>query len=198
MPPIILNEVARCSIVWGLPNGQEAVNVVHVRYDPAVLDVDAQGAAEQVRDAAQDHLMGWMAVGTTFKRVEFVDLDSANGETGIVPPDGTKPTAGLSANPAPLQVAAVVELGPGNRGNRRGRWYLPGLSEAHIDNGYEIAPDDLTALQATIQAFADGINSTNYQIGWVSHKPPAAATFQVANTYSLRARLGTQRRRILL
>lgn len=199
MPGIVVDNVVRVACLWRLDNGEPAVNVVHVKREEA----SSREVAEEVRDACQDHLLDPMSDTVSFEGVEYVDLNTIDGETGFVAPDPAKPLHGShDLKNAGAQISVVAVLGPSDRAHRKGRMYLPGLCWSQSDDtGTFLTDSALDEWQDALDAFSDAVNDStpeaNIQLGWVSIIRPAfEPVFRPADDHDIRRRLATQRRRI--
>nr|CRY94090.1 hypothetical protein [uncultured prokaryote] len=91
-----------------------------------------------------------------FTSVTWVDLNSADGSTGIMTQTAneTLPQNGaVSGEALPASVAALVtKAGSSARGRRRGRMFMPGLSEANV-SGNLLLTNYINAMQPLFDAF---------------------------------------------
>lgn len=76
--------------------------------------------------------------------------------------------------------------------------YLPGCPEGSLGaNGRDLNSAAVTAWQTALDSFSAGVNSTGYQLGWVSKPEGEPVDFRPADEHEIRERIGTQRRRVL-
>jgi hypothetical protein len=125
----------------------------------------------------------------------------------------TQPSPGtITGDALPGQNAAVISLRTGIKGGRRrGRFYVPGLSEANVAGGL-ISGGQLTAIQALaagiINAYGPGGTNANYRLNvWspevLTFKPPRTpkprpgVQLTPVTSFVVDNRVRTQRRRQL-
>ncbi len=137
-----------------------------------ILDMDVQeheiSRAEAVFNVAgdiinnwDDHVMGALAEGVSFNAVSWVDLNTPDGPTGrrTSTSDTTLPKAGgASGNTSPASVAMLVSKQTVSaRGQRQGRWFLPGVTEQWL-NGNTIESSFIASVNTGLQSFLDGVS----------------------------------------
>lgn len=134
----VVPQVVRFSVNQQL-GGRNIANVLdYLIEDPAIpLDraTTCELQASAIIDAWVDHIMGFQVNNLSAVNVSWVDLDDANGSTGVTTGSGaqTFPDVGVStADPFPAQVAVLIHKNTvgSSRGQRRGRMYLAGMTEA--------------------------------------------------------------------
>lgn len=207
---LIVPNVVRCSFRGQWTNGEPVVNV---------LDVDITGGGIVSRDEAKDatfpdlvqnwqtQMLDVFANNYTFIGMDWVDLDSEEGEVGFEPPDAGSPVVGaISTASAPPSVATIVNkiCSSRTRGRRNGRWYLPLATEANIDENGAVAASTVTSVLASCNAFRSNVNQSlpldtrNVTIGVVSNPVEAGlpVLFMPITSFSVRPLVGTQRRRM--
>nr|CRY96610.1 hypothetical protein [uncultured prokaryote] len=111
-----------------------------------------------------DHMMGIMSIDVSFESVSWVDLDSLDGSTGSrsTTDDNTLPEAGgATGEPISASVALLVhKQATATRGQRQGRWFIPGATEQNVD-GNIITSSFVTAVNGNLGDFLDGVSDEN-------------------------------------
>lgn len=130
MPLPVIAGVFRCAITWtAIPNGQSAVNVLHVSSDT----LDAGDIIDSLNTNAADHSF------------DLINSGSADTSINVTPLDGTSPSVagslpnwngGDSGEDAWPQMAAVLRLYTDTRGpSFRGKMFQPFLTESNVTDG---------------------------------------------------------------
>lgn len=151
MPALpVIADVFRCALKWTDASAQDAVNVIHIQTNAAGRTptqvftlIDANVTANM-----------WASVGNS-GAVQEVDITPLDGVTATqsfntgAPAKWTGPGGGQQIP----QSACLVKLSTGLRGrSRRGRIFLPFMSEAAIANGI-IGGATVAAAQTAWDAF---------------------------------------------
>ena len=119
----------------------------------------------------------------TFTGIDWVDLDSATGETGHIGPGTGTLTGGKSEEAAAPNVSYLIHLNSAaQRGQRQGRMYLMPVREQYVDGAGRFGATQLAALQAAVNNFRSDIDdytSINVEsAAWRTvhvHKPSGTA-----------------------
>lgn len=85
----------------------------------------------------QENVCGNLPQGTAFTDCRWLDIDSADGSTGVVGPQPGQPIAGgggVSFAPPNVNILAHLQCSH-SRGQRNGRKFFPAVAEAEVDNG---------------------------------------------------------------
>lgn len=180
MATIIAPLVARFTInaTYG---GENIANIVDVRIEEEGIGADRPDACEQqARDilhAWDDRILTFLTNDYVAQSVSWVDLDSADGSTGVVTTGGgdTWPKAGgnTTDQPTPGNVALLVtKVAPGGgRRTRNGRMYVAGISEALTDatNPGNVTTASLASLTAAFEGFSSDVSNTFLGEGYTSN-----------------------------
>lgn len=189
--PVIAG-IFRCSLLWSIAGGQDAVNVIHVR-DVAgghnavdifnVLDTEVEG-----------QMWGGQTDGASVHQVDIIPLDGVTGTQSFPtgsPAKWTGQSGGTTWNPAN---AELIKLTTGLRGrSHRGRIFLPFVDAAAATDGVmngaivTSTTTSWTDFQADLLAAVSPLS-----IVVASYKLASAANITGISTESV---LGTQRRR---
>lgn len=167
MPPLVVDDTVRCSIIWALSGTEYAVNVLHyfVGGSVGIGQATADAFAAQVgADMVASNLDDNVASTVTMARCTVRDLRMANQPEF----SATDPQPGLEgAHILPLANSIVVTLRTALAGRRyRGRVYLPGFSENQNTAAGVIDPAAITAAEAFIQALTIiTIEGNEWQLG---------------------------------
>lgn len=146
--------------------GRPTANVLDVLIVDELAPEDrAQGAenyAEYLRGQWTDHVLPLLSSSYSAESVTFVDLDSETGATGRARNEVSPvwPRAGgISGVPYAGSVALLVTKG-GNarRGQRQGRWFLPGLSEANV-TGNTVDADMVAAVNVELAEMLEALSA---------------------------------------
>jgi hypothetical protein len=168
--------VVRASIRWNLPQGEVAVNTIHVWIDHGTgetLDFSG-GATQAVADKVLSHftsafgpIKGRFSSGVSVSRVDAYHLQASTGHTldkATAIPSSAPAVTGTNAGAMlPPQVSVVASLYGYHIGeyvinnkNRRGRIYLPGLGTDQADLFGRFVGS--TAIANAMKAFIDGVS----------------------------------------
>lgn len=208
--PLIVDRVVRYTLNGRWSNDQRIATVIDMHVDEDALNVSREDAinncAEDLRDNWQDHIVGGIQNNYTFEGISWVDLDSANGDTGSKGPNTGKAITGLNtSDPAlPPNICMLVrKIVGGGRGIRTGRMYLPGLAENVVDENGVVLAAGVTGWNTALQTFLSDITNvddvqadTAYHMV-VVHQPEGLPASQSKVTALLAQPLiATQRRRL--
>lgn len=202
--PLIVNDVIEVAIS-GTQTGKAWTNVLHVRHDRPISSGNAGDVAQEVLDAYVEELLPLMSELVTVTGAEYVDLDSAEGDTGSVTPSaGLTVTGGDSAQPVPINTAVLVRKNTeGGRAARNGRMFLPGMAEVNVDGAGIIASVSRTAWQTAADAFLNTVNdggiASPEQVMVVVSRPTVSATpgtFNEVTSLNVSSLMATQRERM--
>lgn len=136
--PVFINNVAAVRLIWQLPNGKQASNVLHASgigaLDLTQGQIDAKDVAIKTAFAAAGGLQAVMSTGASLVGLGVRNMSPISGSTaghGEITSSGD-PVAGLDADdPLPQGVAFVVSLRTAQGGQQgRGRVYLCGFTVA--------------------------------------------------------------------
>nr|CRY96617.1 hypothetical protein [uncultured prokaryote] len=203
--------VCRYSIVADFL-GETVVNVCDMAIDTEEGVGDLAGRANGIAAVAGDLLDSWVAnilprlgINYSFRSVDWVDLNSADGEVGSInaTPDNALPlSGGRNADPHPSSVAILVKKEiSGGRGERAGRMFLAGVIDDDA-SGNVLLPSVATALNAAFAQFltdmsVEGtINDQEFKPVVVHTKAGQFTRYTDISSYNVRAPLTTQVRRL--
>jgi hypothetical protein len=143
---------------------------VHIRY--VTVGANAQDLASSWVATVVPAMLAAVSQDSNWTNVTISDTNPTGSETVDLPI--TQPSPGtLTGDSLPPQDAAVVSLRTGIKGGRRrGRFYLPGLSETFQVDG-RLTGTQLTNIQALIQAIlnAYGPSGTESDYRLVVYSP---------------------------
>lgn len=121
--------------------GRPAVNILDVDLTattsaPSSRALAVREVGELIVDLWTTTIMQILNTGVSFRQVSYVDLNTEDGSTGTItgtvatplPQGGAVSGEGISANTSIL----VTKQGLSARGQRNGRWFLPGIVEGNI------------------------------------------------------------------
>lgn len=203
-PPIVIDEVVRYA-VRGTISGRPWVNVFDVEINegrPAAND-PINKVATALLDGYATKIAPGLSNQWQVNDVRWVDLNSANGTTGIMndtaannfPKVGGIASESVAANCAILAIKSTVS----GRGQRNGRTYFPGLPELYHTNS-QIDTPQLATINTRLAEFLALINSAGAPVA----TPMVVAGFDklgnmhvnAVTSYQAPALLATQRRRL--
>lgn len=160
--------------------GRPVVNVMHFKNDESIQN-DAATAKDFLNNW-QDHIIPILESAYVLTGARYRSLDRNDLNSGTVPIDGTKPTAGQIAGDAlPPNVAMLVhKITTGRqRGQREGRWFLAGLTAEAVDDNGSILASAQGTYQAGLDSFLSGVNDAGFGTsggsGMVVLNAPAAS-----------------------
>jgi len=202
----------------GTNNGVNVANILDFNVVPNdVTDMSRSHACEVVAKDLVDHWFDDVATllcsSYTFTGVSWVDLDSETGSVGSVSAGNTVtlPQSGSDdADPYSGQVAVLVQkISVNLRGARKGRFYVPGLSEDRV-SGNHLNSGFVSGLNGAFSDFLEHMTSTGtldttlyypVVIHTRTHRDTIPPTIvYVSNTqinsFSVEGTTATQRRRI--
>lgn len=181
--------------VW--TNGRSVFNVWH-------LQREEDDPAESTRDFLnnwQDHIVANIADNYTLLGAHYRDRNVEDGVVGFMAPDPGKPTVGTdSGQCAPPNVAYLVHKHiEATAGNRPGRAFLVGVTEANANEDGVILAASVTGWNAIWADFLDGLSGAGSNQLVVVHKPPideGEADVSEITSLTIDTRVATQRRRM--
>lgn len=173
MPPIIAPGVCRFT-VNGTYGGQVVANIID-------MEIDTTGSIDSREDAIfaqagilinewSDSILEMLVPAYVATSVSWIDLNSLDGPTGnrTSTDQQTWPLGGQNAEGAmPGNVAMRVDKQTtASRGQRKGRMYLPGLSEAFTLPGTPntIDPAQVGPINGLLQSFLGDLEQTGTDI----------------------------------
>lgn len=215
--PFIVPGVARFSLN-GSYFGRNTANIIDMRIDTTGTTTDR---ADAVEDQAQILINQWYADlrprlsdAFTLRNVSWVDLDEADGTTGVATAGSSisLPQAGsLSSNRMAGNVAILVRKATTSaRGQRAGRMYIGGITEDQTDtvNGNNLAAAWVTNWTSSLNSFKSNIEQEDaldaFQSNMVvvhitsrdSDGNPATGDATDVSALQVQSLLATQRRRL--
>lgn len=158
MPPIVIDGTLRVRIIWALPGGKEAQNVLHARIGsgPTVNQDMADSIASKVASAhSGSGLADMQPDSVSIDRVEIRDIREPN--MALIESENDLPSSGTieGGDMLPKQAALVVTHRTAKAGRSfRGRSYLPGFEE-------EASGDDGDANSGSRSAATDFLTDLN-------------------------------------
>nr|CRY96492.1 hypothetical protein [uncultured prokaryote] len=129
---------ARVVIVWATASGS-SINTADIQFDDAVLDYDA--AAEAVGTAIEDSFLLQLTDNLRLAEVKVGD-DVVGGSYQSNTFGGTP---GAGTNPS-VAFGFTKQVGSG----RNGRWYVPGVAEAFVDDKGRLTTAAVDALNGNL------------------------------------------------
>jgi hypothetical protein len=136
--PVFINNVAAVRLIWTLPNGKEASNVLHASgigtADLTQGQIDAKFAAIQAAFSGTGSLQTCLHQETTLQGIGVRNL-SPIGSPPVAHGEVTSSESGIAGtltdNPLPQGIAFVVSLRTAQGGQQgRGRVFFGGFTEA--------------------------------------------------------------------
>ena len=165
--PIVAPDVCRYTVHQTM-GGRQIANVI----DLVVLDQSGgtfdrndaiHAAAGDVLDAWDQYIRGGQSTDLSCESVSYVDLNSADGRTGIVSTtaDTTWPsTGGAAGERLPSNVSLLVtKQTASSRGSRNGRMYVAGLTEQFV-NGSNVTGSFFSVLVGDYGNFTEALTET--------------------------------------
>lgn len=149
---------AQFTIDGAWSGGRDMKNVLQYIITPQVGIARADAVGRQaviVADRWNVNLLPTLPNNYTFEGVTFIDLATATGSTGSVPPPGGSPIVGGSvAEAATPNVSVIIDKDvQAGRGSRRGRLYLPPPAESTVNESGVINAASVTTYSALLSAF---------------------------------------------
>lgn len=166
MPPVIIDGTLQIRIVWALPGGKTALNVLHsdIGSGTVVDQAVANQVAQAVADAhASSGLNAVQPDNVQIERVDVRDVRTANqplitSTTGL-PSPGTVAGGDLLPKQDAINITSRTALAGRSY---RGRTYLPGF-----DEGSSMAAGEANqAARDAGVAFLEDLNTTLSGAGW--------------------------------
>lgn len=208
---IIAPGVCRFSVVGDL-SGQDCINILDVEIDPGGLQSRAEdcfNVAGDILNNWNDHILPNLCGNYSALRVDWVDLDSADGTTGSRSSTSAETwpaPGGRSAAPMPNNVYIRIRknLQGKNRQQRSGTLRLGGAAEEDTAGGLQnnvLLLAAQTNLNADFEAFKDGINGQNVagetrNLCVVHTVNDVYSGHSIISTFQTQPVLGTIRRRM--
>lgn len=179
-------------------SGQPFENVFFYHRD----ENDPVQATTDVLNNWQDHLVAQFPNNYTLQGARYIDVNAADGDTGFVAKDAAKPYVGTIAgqvSPPALSIVVTKNIG-GQRNARAGRMYLPPAQETEMDEDGIVLQSKRNSLDALLALFHDGTDDAG-EIGYIAvlHQVQGQpVSWSRVESYTTKARLGVQRRRMNL
>ena len=210
--PITVPDVIRCTIHGRWTNGKMMDNVLDYK-DPVTPAGDFTGGptAQAVGDAWKAYIVPNMLDNYSYEGISWVNLNSADGDTGFYPPSviGSNVGGGTNGASQPATAVLVQKTGGNGRGQRKGRMYLPPPAESAIDENGFLDPAQRTNLQTAVRRFLSMSESGTgtpafdlHVVHFSSPRPPRGTPDTRVGTSSkvldlfVEDRVATQRRRL--
>lgn len=157
--------VCRFTLLGRWTNGRQWASVLDYQIDttgstenrPNAIAVQAADIIQNFQSQIRPHLTNNVLV----TGIRILDLDDEDGLTAEVPPDTGQPTAGglAGASTTPNVAFLVRKVIIGNRSSRAGRWYLPGVQEASVDEDGILSGTGVDDLQDGLSEFLTNTNN---------------------------------------
>lgn len=182
----------RVSLVYDLSNGDQAVNVFHIREDtPTSFDeADATGIALDFEVDWWDEIKPLISDNVTLDRIEVAD---ASGSTGLKFVTDVADPGTLVSDPLPYQTALVISLRTAvNSRSGRGRIYQCGFGESQNTTAGEPSSTMRTALSDAMTNLRAELISSGYHLGVYSR---TLDQFNEVTSHQVDGYWDTQRRR---
>lgn len=165
MAALIVPKVCRYALVGAWPNARPIVNVIDMEIPDNVGEDRVEACitvGEDLRNAWQDHVLNLVSQDYLFVRVDYVDLDSADGSTGTLSPDPGRKTRGdINQAPLPPSDAVIIsKVATSARGQRSGRIFLSGAPEMYVDQNGVLIPSYRTLVDDNMDNFLESISDT--------------------------------------
>lgn len=181
--PLVIPNTVQMRLLWTLPNGRAATNVLHASVADDVHPSLALANALFDGIAALAELTtyaGYLSSDTSLMHVDLRDLRSEH--LGLYESEGS-PVPGTSADPAlPEEVAFVISLRTGLTGAaHRGRIYLPGMASNALDSAGHADAGFVAAALAFVQAMNAVMIINALELG-VGHRGHASYTNRLGDT----------------
>jgi hypothetical protein len=196
-------------------NGREITNIWHEELESAGgtdRPVAIAGVAAVIRDGWQDQILDRLSNNYTFTGISWVDLDTIDGTTGAIGPNGALPLTGASTTEAAEPQVSVLahKRTISTRTQRAGRTYFSPIPDATADeNGVFVAGQQaswnttLTNYFNTTNALVGGFLAIAHVGHWqIPPGPPPPTPVEVPGTstqmtaFEVDTMVATQRRRL--
>lgn len=197
MPPTVIDGTLRIRIIWALPGGVHAQNVLHSHIgSSATVDQDmADSIASKVASAHSDSdLDDYQPDSVEIERVEIRDLREAN--MALIESDEDLPSAGTieDGDALPKQNALVVTHRTAKAGRSyRGRSYIPGLEEDASGDDGDASSGARDAAVDFLKELKSSMDSDDWPLAVASIEEEKAT--DITKFTSRNASFGVQRRR---
>jgi len=206
--PLVIENVCRFT-AHGTIHDRPWANVIDMELQAFVFDERNDVIQDQARIIINEWADKWgggVGAGWVFTGVSWVDLNSAEGNTGLRTnsPQRALPVAGSGGGETLAGAAALLvrKLGSSGRGVRPGRWYIPGVTESQV-NGNVLISSFPANYQTRADDLLSGLNQTGGTIlDYESHlvvvhtQDGLTGSFTRVNSLQVDSRLATQRRRL--
>ena len=196
---LIVPNTLRVSLYGGI-SGRSWASVLDFVKNTAIGTGDAADQASNVVSQFQISVLPGLTSNVTLTGANYVDLSSATGESGSVGVDaGHSATGGTNGAATTPQVCFLAQkTAAGRRGQRKGRWYLPGVAEAAVDAAGVLDPAEQASHQSTLDDFVTGVGGTGdeWALAVVHRTSATSGTATSPSTLILEAKVATQRRRL--
>lgn len=151
--PVVIPNSVKFMIVWNMPDGKVARNVLGMNvagaFNPTPAAAEA-GRAALVGGGTWTALAGFLAPTCSLAAVELLDIRTPNNavvrSTGAAAP-GTSAGTALPSEVAAAATIRTNRAGPGFRG----RFYIPGFASNAQGTGDTIAAAAVTAINGWVQ-----------------------------------------------
>jgi hypothetical protein len=119
-------------------------------------------AAGEVGKAWQQHFIDQVSGAISYTGGSYLDLDSLDGTGGVFGPFSGLPVNGgtTPGTVAPQNAVLAHKICAHNRRQRNGRCFIPGLSEAGVDNFGRIDAGIQTGWRTKLNDFLNALNGT--------------------------------------
>jgi len=165
--PLVAPQIVRCAFN-GTYLGRPCVNTLDMFAgdgndvsNPRQTNIDTM--LETLFNAWTDHMRGGFSTGYAVNSLTWVDLDTADGATGIKTSSDshTWPVNGGQGGEAYSSSVALLmtKIGTSARGQRNGRWYLPALTESVV-SGNTVDSDHIDDMNGLGSAFVEATTET--------------------------------------
>jgi hypothetical protein len=192
------DNVTEVALIGLWSNNHEVVNVLHVRRE----EDDPAASARDVLNNWQDHIVnGPIANNYVLQGARYRDRNSADGVTGFLAPDPAKQITGTNTSSTlPPQCALLVHKRVETTATQRaGRFYLPATQENEIDEDGRLSSALITAINANLSTFLDGVSGPDDNELVVVHGTGVDAgekDVSVVTALTIDPVMATQRRRL--
>jgi hypothetical protein len=194
----VITGVYRASFIW--ESSQFPGNAVNVMHFQGLGTTHTPSDLVTALNASVTSTM-WFPIGAaTITTLNIIALDGTSA-TETHPTSGGVKWSGGQSGDMTAQVAAIIKLQTGLRGrNRRGRVYLPWLSEVAVSHGSLVSgmTDTVTPAWTTFQEAMQTGAPPNFVLGVASYDRAhngAAPAFHPATNLVCESLTATQRRR---
>lgn len=161
---IVAPTIVRYTFRNDMGNGKTADNVVDISLESSFTATRADAIADlhdDVIKAWQDKVVGPSWQYGNFVGAHWIDLHSADGETGELAPVAGHPITGTAtgAMMAPNCCYLIHKNSTARRGQRQGRMYMVGVAEADADNLGRLTGAVVTSQTTRFEQFRSTIDA---------------------------------------